>query len=86
MQVENSFNRLQLKALLLDTITFLKFGKHLAPNYRSVKKSLCEMVGQKSNITAKQTLHMIGLVYRDNKLESDFWATIDSHNASKFLD
>lgn len=86
MTTQNSINRLQLKALLLDTITFLKFGQHLNQNYKAIKKELCMMVGQKTNINAKQTLHLIGLVYKDNNLENDFWGVIDRQQANKFLD
>jgi hypothetical protein len=78
-------NRLTLKALLIDTITFLKFGQHLAPNWKNAKVELCQQLGQKTNISAKQLLHGIGLVYRDNNLESEFFATIDKFNAQDFL-
>jgi len=79
-------NRLTLKALLLDTITFLKFGHHTAPNWRNAKVELCTLLGQKSNISAKQLLAGIGLVYRDNEIEEEFWAVIDKFDAAKFLD
>lgn len=79
-------NRLTLRALLLDTITFLKFGRHTAPNWKSAKVELCNQLGQKPNIPAKQLLAGIGLVYRDNNIETEFWATIDKFQAQKFLD
>ena len=78
-------NKLALSALLLDTITYLKFGYHLAPNWKNAKNQLCTLLGQKTNISAKQLLHGIGLVYKDNGLEADFWATIDKFKAEKFL-
>ena len=78
-------NRLTLKALLLDTITFLKFGSHTAPNWKGAKNELCQLLGQKPNISSKQLLHGIGLVYKDNNLESEFWAVIDKFDAAKFL-
>ena len=78
-------NRLTLKALLLDTITYLKFGQHMAPNWKNAKVELCKQLGQKTNINAKQLLHGIGLVYRDNNLEAEFFETIDKFNAQDFL-
>jgi hypothetical protein len=33
----SDFSILRLKALLLDTITVLKFGSHLAPNSKAAK-------------------------------------------------
>jgi hypothetical protein len=80
-----TINGLQLKALLLDTITFLKFGNHLAPNWKSAKNTLCISAGQKTNISASQLLNLIGLVYKDNKLETEFWVIIDKYKAEKYL-
>jgi len=85
MADQTNFNLLTLKTLLLDTITYLKFGSHLAPNYKAAKYSLCDLSGQKRTITNKQLLHLIGTVYKDNDKESDFWAVIDKFNAAKFL-
>ena len=82
----DKFNRLTLKALLIDTITFLKFGHHTAPNWKEAKNTLCTMLGQKTNISTNQLLHGIGLVYRDNNIEAEFWQVIDRYNAQKFLD
>jgi len=70
-------NKLTLKALLLDTCFFIKTGSHIAPNYKTAKKELCTLLGQKSNITAVQLLHGLGLVFRDNNIENEFWNTID---------
>lgn len=78
-------NELSLKALLLDTITYLKFGNHLSSNYKSTKKELCILLGQKTNISASQLLNGIGLVYKDNGKEVEFWATIDKFDAEKYL-
>lgn len=81
----NTINSIQIKALLMDTITFLKFGRHLSSNYVTVKKELCNIAGQKNNISANQLLNLIGLVYRDNNKESEFWQIIDKFNAHKYL-
>jgi len=70
---------------MLDTITYLKFGNHLHPNYKAAKNTLCDMAGQKRNINANQLLTLIGLVYKDNGLEAEFWATIDKFDAEKYL-
>lgn len=80
-----TFDRLVVKALMMDTITFLKFGKHLAPNWKVAKNNLCKMAGQPTNINANKLLTLIGLVYKDNDLETEFWATIDKFDAEKYL-
>lgn len=78
-------NRLTLKALLLDTIIFLKFGRHIAPNYKVAKQTLCKLAGQPKNLSAKQLLTLLGLVYKDNKLEAEFWQIVDKYGVSHFL-
>jgi hypothetical protein len=83
--MKDQINFLALKALLLDTITHLKLGVHLSPNYLLTKGLLCEMLGQKSNISSKKLLHAIGLVYKDNGMEENFWKIIDGFEAEKFL-
>ena len=75
-------NELTLKALLLDTIMYLNHGHHMAPNYKAAKKAFCRAIGQPENIPAKQLLHGIGLVYRDNGKEAEFWRVIDKFNLS----
>jgi hypothetical protein len=81
----DTINKLSLKALLLDTITHLKTGEHLNPHYKSSKHALCLQLGQKKSISSKQLLHGIGLVYRDNDIESEFWTVIDKFEAQKFF-
>lgn len=80
-----TINRITLKALLIDTITFLKYGHHLAPNWKGAKNRLCIASGQNTNISNKQFLHLIGLTYQDNKIENEFWQMIDKYNANEFL-
>jgi hypothetical protein len=79
-------NRLTLKALLLSIITELKFSQPLSPNAKISKNEFKKLVGLKSTASNKQVLNAISFIYRDNKLEDEFWATIDKFNASKFLD
>jgi len=81
----DTINKITLKALLLDTITHLKTGEHLAPNYKTTKKEVCLMLGQKTNISSKQLLNGIGLIYKDNKIETEFWNVIDKFEAEKYL-
>ena len=76
-------NALQLKALLLDQITFHKFGQHLAPNFKQAKNSLCDMSGQKRNISTLNTIKLIGMVYIDNKQGHIFESTIDKFGIGK---
>lgn len=80
-----TLNQLTLKALLLDTITYLKHGEHLAPNWREAKHQLCDMAGQKRTINSNALLTLIGLVYKDNDKEVDFWSTIDKFDAEQYL-
>jgi hypothetical protein len=77
-------NALQLKALLLDTITHLKFNYHLHPNYVFAKKQLCEAMGVSTKATSKKLMEMMSLVYEDNGMLNDFTETclkfnIDPH-------
>jgi hypothetical protein len=81
----NSINTLSLKALLLDTITHLKTKQHLNPHYKTTKKEVCLMLGQKPNISSSQLLNGLGLIYRDNKKEVEFWRIIDKFEAEKYL-
>ena len=81
----STINELTLKALLLDTITYLKTGSHLAPNWKVAKNNLCTASGQKTTITAKQLLHLIGMCYEDNNKAIVFWNTIDRFDAEKYL-
>lgn len=81
----STFNRLTLKALLLDTIIYLKTGSHMHPAYKVAKYSLCDMSGQPRTISAKKLLTLIGVTYEDNKLQDEFWATIDKFDAEKFV-
>tara|TARA_R110000772_G_scaffold220856_1_gene331277 strand:- start:354 stop:602 length:249 start_codon:yes stop_codon:yes gene_type:complete len=81
----SDFSILRLKALLLDTITVLKFGSHLAPNSKAAKDELCKQLGQKTTISNSQLLNGIGLVYKDNNMEDDYWRIIDKFKAEKYL-
>lgn len=78
-------NRLQLKALMLSIITELKFGQPLAQNAKQVKKQYKQMAGLKANATNSEVLTSLGLTYRDNKLETEFWSIIDKMGAEKYL-
>lgn len=82
---KSEINAISLKALLLDTITVLKTGEHLAPNYKATKYAFCDMLGQKRSIKSKALLNAIGLVYKDNGQELKFWSVVDKFNARKFL-
>ena len=79
-------SRLSLKALLLDTITHLKFKHHIVPNYIVTKQLLCKYAGQKKSISSKKLLHLIGLVYRDNDGEMEFWETIDRYEMGGYFE
>lgn len=78
-------NRLTLKALLLSTITELMFGQPLAPNAKLTKAEYKKQAGLKKNATNNEVLTSLGLTYRDNGLEVEFWRVIDKFKAEKFL-
>jgi hypothetical protein len=80
-----SISRLTLKAALIDCITFAKFSNHLAQNWKTAKVLICKQAGQKSTISNKAYLNLIGLIYRDNNLETEFWSTVDKFEAEKYL-
>ena len=79
-------NKLSLTALLLDTITHIKFKAHLVPNFIVTKQLLCKYAGQKKSISSKKLLHLIGLVYRDNGIEMEFWETIDRYEMGSYFE
>jgi hypothetical protein len=81
----NTINKVTLKALLLDTITHLKTGEHLTSNYKATKKEVCLLLEQRTNINSSQLLNGIGLIYKDNKIENEFWYIIDKFQAEKYL-
>ncbi len=70
------FNRLTAKALLLDAITFKKFKRHLAPNWKQAKDLFCKAYGCKTTISADDLIAKIGEVYKENNLSDDFNATM----------
>ena len=69
-------NRLQLKALLLDTIMHIKHKTHLAPNYTNVKYIVCDALGISRKTTSKKLLNYIGDIYHSNGLGQEFESTL----------
>lgn len=65
-------NALQVKALLMDTITHLKFKQHLAPNFHVAKKIYCTAKGIKHTVTSWTLLTHIGQTYKDNGKLDEF--------------
>lgn len=72
MTQTQTFNRLQLKALLLDAITFVKFKQHLAPNWKSAKDRFCDMRGISRRTSTLNLICTIGEVYSENGLTEEF--------------
>ena len=83
--MEGNFNRLTAKALLLDTITFLKFGQHLSPTFAAAKTELCKLAGYPYNISSKTLLKVLQDVYTENNLKEDFDEVVKKFSAQKFL-
>ena len=75
--MEATTNRFQLKALLLDAITFEKFGQHLAPNFKQAKNNLCDQTGQKRGISNINLIRLIGKIYEDNNMAPEFEAILN---------
>lgn len=85
LAIMKTVNGLTLKTLLLDTITYLKFNQHLAPNWREAKRDFCALHNQKSNIKSKELLKLIALTYNENKMYDEFIEIINKYKANKFL-
>jgi hypothetical protein len=81
----NTFNRLTAKALLIETITLLKFGQTLAPNYKIAKAEFCKVANVKASIKSKEFLLLIQSVYNDNGLSNEFDTTISKFKANQYL-
>ena len=79
------FNRLTAKALLIETITLLKFGQTLAPNYKIAKAEFCKVANVKASIKSKEFLLLIQSVYNNNGLNEDFNNTISKFKANQLL-
>jgi len=75
--METILNQFQIHALLLDTITHLKFKQHLHRNYKSAKAAFCEAKGIKTNVSSWVLLTHIGQVYKENALLDKFLATCE---------
>jgi len=74
-------NKLQLFALLQDTVTHIKFGQHLAPNFRSVKQSVLAMFGASKRTSSRDLLAYIGHLYiQELKQPKKFTSYIEKHN------
>ena len=78
-------NRLTLKALLLSTITELKFGSPLAKNSLIAKRQYKKLAGLAKNANNKKVLNALELTYKDNDLEAEFLAIINKFDAKKYL-
>jgi len=73
---ESTLNGLQVKALLLDTITHYKHGMHLAPNYMSFKRVFLRAVGLTANADDLRVLEAIGNLYIYNGMRTEFTSTL----------
>jgi len=71
-------NRLQLKAILLDTITHIKHKQHLAPNYHYMKQVVCDTVGLSRKCTSKTLLEGIKWIYNEVGLIDEYNETVNS--------
>ena len=77
METVTNFNQLALKALLLDTITYLKIKSHLPGDHRAVKKAFCEAKGISDKVKPFTLLAHIGKVYEENGLKDEFFKTCE---------
>lgn len=73
--MKTTLNQFQIHALLMDTLTHLKFKQHLAPNFKSAKVAFCNAKGIKTNVSSWVLLTHIGQVYKENGLLDKFMAT-----------
>ncbi len=84
--METILNQFQIHALLLDTITHLKFKQHLHRNYKSAKAAFCQAKGIKTNVSSWVLLTHIGQVYKENNLLDKFVSTCNKLNYPINLD
>lgn len=77
METVTNFNQLALKALLLDTISYLKFKRHLPGYNPHVKEGFCKAKGISSKVQPFTLLKHIGKVYEENGLKDDFFSTCE---------
>jgi hypothetical protein len=75
MEQTVTFNRLQVKALLLDTIMHIKHKQHLAPNYVNVKRQVCDFMGISHKCTSKVLLSALGVIYQRGGLYNEYAET-----------
>ena len=78
--METILNQFQVHALLLDTITHLKFKKHLHSNFKSAKAAFCLAKGIKPTVSSWTLLTHIGQVYKENGLLDKFMSTCEKLN------
>lgn len=77
MEQTVTFNRLQMKALLLDTIMHIQHKQHLAPNYKNVKYQVCDFMGISRRCSSKILLSALGVMYQRAGLYDDFSSTLE---------
>lgn len=75
MEQTVTFNRLQIKALLLDTIMHIKHKQHLAPNYTNIKYQVCDFMGMSRRCNSKTLLLALGVLYRRADLYNEYHET-----------
>lgn len=75
--------KLQLFALLQDTVCFIQHGKHLAPNYHHCKKVVLDQYGLPMRTNAKRLLVCIGDQYHRNGWYGEFDAYLKKYDKLK---
>ncbi len=75
MEQTVTFNRLQMKALFLDTIMHIKHKQHLAPNYANFKRQVCGYMGISHKCTSKVLLSALGVIYQRGGLYNEYAET-----------
>jgi hypothetical protein len=74
--------KLQLFALLQDTVCFIQHGQHLAPNYHHCKKVVLDQYGLGARTSAKKLLVCIGDQYFRNGWYGEFDAYLKKYDKS----
>lgn len=75
MEQTVTFNRLQMKVLLLDTIMHIKHKQHLAPNYTNVKYQVCDYLGMSRRCSSKALLAALDVIYQQAGLYNEYHET-----------
>lgn len=78
-------NKLQLSLLISNQITQIKFGQDLARNASAFRQVFKKAVGLSPRASHLDVLKALGQVYKDNKIETEFFTTLAKFNVAHLV-